>query len=112
MEVRKSAVSSILALTAGSHSRSNPILSPTVEITGRVYEPQAISPTDERVQRFGYIGPRPPAGDPPHRYDFQLFALDTTLELASGFNRHALLEAMEGHVLAKSMLVGTFAREP
>lgn len=62
--------------------------------------------------RFGYFGPRPPAGDPPHRYHFQLFALDTTLELPSGFNRHALLEAMEGHVLAEGVLVGTFAKQP
>jgi Raf kinase inhibitor-like YbhB/YbcL family protein len=61
---------------------------------------------------FGYFGPRPPPGDPPHSYHFQVFALDRTLNLPTGFNRHALLEAMEGHVLAKGDLVGTFAREP
>jgi Raf kinase inhibitor-like YbhB/YbcL family protein len=60
----------------------------------------------------GYFGPRPPAGEPPHHYHFQLFALDTTLSLPSGFNRHALLKAMEGHVLAKTTLVGTFAKQP
>jgi Raf kinase inhibitor-like YbhB/YbcL family protein len=62
--------------------------------------------------RFGYFGPRPPAGDPPHRYHFQIFALDTRLHLPSGFNRHALLRAMEGHVIAKGVLVGTFAKAP
>jgi Raf kinase inhibitor-like YbhB/YbcL family protein len=62
--------------------------------------------------RFGYFGPRPPAGDPPHRYHFQVFALDTHLRLPSGFNRHALLKAMDGHVLAKGVLVGSFAKEP
>ncbi len=61
---------------------------------------------------LGYFGPRPPAGDPPHRYHFQVFALDTTLNLPSGFNRHSLLKAMEGHVLAKGTLVGTFAKQP
>jgi Raf kinase inhibitor-like YbhB/YbcL family protein len=61
---------------------------------------------------FGYFGPRPPAGDPPHPYHFQIFALDTALKLPSGFNRHALLKAMEGHVLAKGTIVGTFGKEP
>lgn len=62
--------------------------------------------------RAGYFGPRPPAGDPPHRYHFQIFALDTALNLPRSFNRHALLEAMEGHVLAEGILIGTFAKEP
>lgn len=56
----------------------------------------------------GYFGPRPPVGDPPHHYHFQLFALDTTLDLPDGFNRHALLQAMRGHVLAEGELVGVF----
>jgi Raf kinase inhibitor-like YbhB/YbcL family protein len=56
----------------------------------------------------GYFGPRPPAGDPPHRYHFQVFALDTKLDLPDGFNRHALLQAMRGHVLAEGELIGTF----
>lgn len=62
--------------------------------------------------RIGYSGPRPPAGDPPHRYHFQIFALDTTLRLPSGFNRHTLLKRMEGHVLAQGTLVGTFSKAP
>lgn len=60
----------------------------------------------------GWLGPRPPAGDDPHAYHFQVFALSRTLDLPSGFNRHALLEAMEGQVLAKGELVGTFAKQP
>jgi hypothetical protein len=101
-----------------------------VAIQGYVYEPQRLSPTDARVQALsvpqgfrtgqparqgsnskserGYFGPRPPAGDPPHPYHFQIFALDTTLDLPDGFNRHALLQAMRGHVLAEGELVGTF----
>jgi Raf kinase inhibitor-like YbhB/YbcL family protein len=56
----------------------------------------------------GYFGPRPPPGDPAHHYHFQLFALDTTLTLPSGFNRQALLKAMQGHVLAKGTVIGTY----
>jgi hypothetical protein len=56
----------------------------------------------------GYLGPRPTPGDPAHHYHFQVFALDTELDLPRGFNRHALLTAMKGHVLASGELVGTF----
>jgi Raf kinase inhibitor-like YbhB/YbcL family protein len=62
------------------------------------------------MSRIGYFGPRPPAGDPPHHYHFQVFALDAPLELPSGFNRKALLAAMEGRVLAWGEVVGTYER--
>ena len=38
-----------------------------------------------------------------------LFALDRRLDLPSGFNRKALLDAMAGHVLARGEIVGRFA---
>ncbi|MGH9941661.1 MAG: YbhB/YbcL family Raf kinase inhibitor-like protein [Pyrinomonadaceae bacterium] len=62
--------------------------------------------------KLGYYGPRPPAGDPPHRYHFQVFALDRMLQLPTGFNRQALLDAMRGHVVARGELVGTYQRVP
>ena len=58
----------------------------------------------------GYYGPHPPVGDQPHHFHFQLFALDTVLNLVPGSSREDLLAAMEGHVLAKGDLVGTFAQ--
>ena len=57
---------------------------------------------------MGYFGPRPPVGDPPHHYHFQVFALDTRLEVPPGAERDAVLEAMKGHVLAAGELVGTY----
>jgi Raf kinase inhibitor-like YbhB/YbcL family protein len=59
----------------------------------------------------GYFGPRPP-GSQPHHYHFQLFALDTRLDLAGGADREALLAAMNGHVLATGDLVGLFGKPP
>jgi Raf kinase inhibitor-like YbhB/YbcL family protein len=59
---------------------------------------------------IGYFGPRPPAGQPPHHYHVQVIALDAQPVLPSGYNRHALLKAIEGHVLAWGETVGTFAR--
>jgi len=60
----------------------------------------------------GYFGPRPPPGSPPHRYHFQIFALDVALRLPTGANRHAVLKAAKGHVLAEGVLVGTFRKAP
>ncbi|MDQ3322049.1 MAG: YbhB/YbcL family Raf kinase inhibitor-like protein, partial [Acidobacteriota bacterium] len=62
--------------------------------------------------KIGYYGPKPPRVDPPHKYHFQVFALDTMLNLPSGFNRQALLDAMKGHVIAKGETVGMYQRRP
>ncbi len=62
--------------------------------------------------KIGYYGPMPPAGDKPHAYHFQIFALDTKLDLPAGFNRQALLDAIKGHVIAKGELVGMYQRKP
>jgi Raf kinase inhibitor-like YbhB/YbcL family protein len=61
---------------------------------------------------IGYFGPRPPAGQPPHHYHVQVIALDALPTLPSGYNRHALRKAIDGHVLAWGETVGTFARAP
>ena len=60
--------------------------------------------------QIGYMGPRPPEGDPPHHYHFQVFALDTQLAVPPGADRDALLAAMSGHVLARGETVGTFEK--
>ncbi len=63
------------------------------------------------MSTIGWFGPRPPAGDLPHHYHFQVFALDTILDLKPGYNRQALLAALSGHVLAKGELIGTYQRK-
>jgi Raf kinase inhibitor-like YbhB/YbcL family protein len=59
----------------------------------------------------GYAGMRPPAGDGPHHYHFELFALDRVLDVAPGADRAAVLAAASGHVLASGELVGTFEQK-
>lgn len=58
----------------------------------------------------GYFGPRPPVGDAPHPYHFQVFALDAPLDLLPGSDRDALLAAMRGHVIGEGELVGTYGQ--
>jgi Raf kinase inhibitor-like YbhB/YbcL family protein len=60
----------------------------------------------------GYYGPKPPPADKPHAYHFQVFALDTVLNLPAGFNRQALLDAIKGHVIGKGEVIGTYQRRP
>ena len=59
--------------------------------------------------RIGWGGPCPPPGRP-HRYVFEISALDIRLELESGASREEVERAMEGHVLARAELTGTFGR--
>ena len=59
---------------------------------------------------IGWFGPLPPVGDPAHRYHFQVFALDRTLDLPHGSSRERVLDAMRGHVLGAGELVGTYER--
>ncbi|HYG07104.1 MAG TPA: YbhB/YbcL family Raf kinase inhibitor-like protein [Stenotrophomonas sp.] len=58
----------------------------------------------------GYYGPRPPVGDPPHHYHFQVLALDTMLDLRPGATRDEVLQAARGHVIGKGEAVGTYAQ--
>lgn len=59
-------------------------------------------------QRAGWRGPCPPIGR--HRYYFKIYALDTVLPDLRKPAKAALEKAMEGHVLAKAELVGTYQR--
>ncbi len=58
---------------------------------------------------IGYGGPCPPPGRP-HRYYFKLYALDCMLEIEGTATKEKLLEAMKGHVLGETSLMGTYER--
>jgi Raf kinase inhibitor-like YbhB/YbcL family protein len=63
---------------------------------------------------FGYDGPCPPWNDELlHHYHFTLYALDIERCPVSGaFTREDVLKAIEGHVLDKAALVGTYTLNP
>jgi Raf kinase inhibitor-like YbhB/YbcL family protein len=59
---------------------------------------------------IGYYGPKPPKGDSPHHYHFQVFALDARLDLLPGRSRDEIVNAMKPHLLAAGRIIGTFAK--
>ena len=60
----------------------------------------------------GYFGPAPPPGSGVHHYTFEMWALDAKIELPTGTapadQRNALIKAMDGHVLAKGIVIGLY----
>ncbi len=63
---------------------------------------------------YGYDGPCPPWNDLRlHHYIFTLYALDVPgLDLADGFTGHDVIAALQGRVLAKASIVGTYTLNP
>ena len=60
------------------------------------------------AKTVGYVGPKPPAGQN-HPYHFEVFALDTKLDLdPAKADRTAVVNAMKGHVLASGEIVGMY----
>jgi hypothetical protein len=55
-----------------------------------------------------YGGPCPPSGT--HRYFFKLYALDAKPELGPNTTKAQLEKAMEGRILNRAELVGTYSR--
>lgn len=57
-----------------------------------------------------YLGPCPPEGTGTHHYFFKVYALDGLLDLEPGSDKAELLMAMDGQVLARGELMGTYQK--
>jgi Raf kinase inhibitor-like YbhB/YbcL family protein len=61
-----------------------------------------------------YRGPGARAAGPKHHYTFEIYALDTTIDVPHGANeqetRTAVFAAMQGHILGKAVYAGLFKR--
>jgi hypothetical protein len=62
-----------------------------------------------------YRGPAAPASGPPHHYVFELYALDTNINVQAGIastavTRQAVWDAMKTHIRGKATLVGLYRR--
>jgi len=68
--------------------------------------PGAVEGTNDYGER-GYGGPNPP--DREHTYKFKLYALDTNIDLQPKSTKKELEKEMEGHIIEKTVLEGTYA---
>jgi Raf kinase inhibitor-like YbhB/YbcL family protein len=61
-----------------------------------------------------YRGPGAPASGPQHHYTFEIYALDTKLDVAATADafetRTKVMQAAQGHILGKAVYVGLFRR--
>ena len=61
-----------------------------------------------------YRGPGAPANGPAHHYTFEVYALDTKIDMAAAADawetRAAIFKAMSGHVIGKAVYMGMFKR--
>jgi hypothetical protein len=67
------------------------------------------------LRAMGYMGPGAPANGPYHHYTFEVFALDTKLDVPAAaaateaaMKREAVMAAMQGHILGKAVVMGRF----
>lgn len=93
-------------------------LAPEVRSLPEALAPSADPPQPESAHQgsnsardTGYTGPMPPPGHGVHHYYFQVFALDTRLDLDGSPTRDELVDAMRGHILASGTLIGTYFRD-
>ncbi len=71
---------------------------------GDVSSPQGLN----GINKQGYVGPCPPSGN--HHYFFKLYALDTNLNFNGLPSKSDLEQAMRGHILANTTLLGRYSR--
>jgi len=70
--------------------------------------PQDVVEGENDFGKVGYSGPCPPSAI--HRYFFKLFALDTKLSLPESSKKSNLENALNGHIIDKTELVGLYSR--
>ncbi|HNA62754.1 MAG TPA: YbhB/YbcL family Raf kinase inhibitor-like protein [Rhabdochlamydiaceae bacterium] len=58
--------------------------------------------------KANYFGPCPP--DREHRYFIKLYAIDTVLKLNPGSTKEEVEQAIKGHVIEETALMGTYVR--
>jgi len=59
-----------------------------------------------QIFKLGYFGPCPMPG--PNQYRFRFYALDVILDLEDGVIKIPLKEAMKGHILAETEVIGIY----
>ncbi|AWR94600.1 YbhB/YbcL family Raf kinase inhibitor-like protein [Acidianus brierleyi] len=61
--------------------------------------------------KIGYNGPCPPKSHGPHRYYFNVYALDSELPLRKNITADNLKSLMENHIISAGNLMGKYKRK-
>lgn len=80
----------------------------TTEIAENAFPKESIIGRNDSGKNH-YSGPCPPPGTS-HHYRFKLIVLDTKLTLTADASQKDLEEAVKGHILGQSSVVGVYAR--
>ena len=111
----------VSAIAAGScsdgvtaHGKRNPPGPPGSRQGRNDYTGWFASDPDMAGDWLGYDGPCPPWNDALlHRYRFRVYALDVArLDLSQAFDWAELRDALRGHVLDESEIIGTYSLNP
>jgi Raf kinase inhibitor-like YbhB/YbcL family protein len=79
--------------------------------TGRPGLPTGARQVTNDYGEASWGGPCPPVGDPPHRYNFTVYALDVAqLDLPPNPTAGLTGFMVNAHALAKASFMGTYAR--
>lgn len=79
-------------------------------LPSRGHAGQPLSLGRNSFRQAEWLPPDPPKGHGPHRYVFQVYAIDHRPDLKTHPEKHDILEALRGHVLARGVLTGTYER--
>jgi Raf kinase inhibitor-like YbhB/YbcL family protein len=82
-------------------------INPTTAIIKEESTPPGALEGKNDAGKIGYVGPMPPSGTA-HRYNFQLYALDTTLDLTEDATAKELQREIKDHTLARADLTGLY----
>lgn len=81
-------------------------ISPTISEIPEGWNPENAVEGTTDFRDTGYGGPNPPDGT--HNYRFQLYAIDTVLDLNEEDGKEEVMDAIEGHVVEEALLEGRF----
>ncbi len=73
--------------------------------------PNGIIQGENSWGKIGYGGPCPPKNNGAHKYVFKLYAIDKKLNLPPGARKNEILIAIKKHILASTILIGTYERK-
>lgn len=76
--------------------------------SGGLISPQNAIQGKNDMGMYGWFGPKPPRGHGVHRYYFQMFALDSALEMGPETPLQDLLSALKGHTIAEGEAMATY----